>query len=243
MMKKIALIVGIFIMCHQFLVAQSFAVFKTSDLKQIEDEYETWGWEYGESEFIDRHICFSVGSWWYVVSYESFTDKNLINDRVFARRAFLYKTKLDSPFDWGFACRNPLFEHSTTNDQYLSYDPQNINTNPSGTSCVNIVTVDGEKLVVVIMGMYRGAQGLNESLTEVFVFFERSVNENESINFDYIHTTIDSEPFRLKKMKNNLFYDIDGNCLKVHRNEMGQLGFIYDKTGAFVYRTSNGNNY
>ena len=242
MMKKIALIVGIFIMCHQFLVAQ-FVIDQPSALEQIAYDQNTWSLEDGDSYFINSQICFSMSSWWYVVSYEPLSEKNLINDRVFARRAFLYKRKLDSLSNWELACRNPLFEHSTTNDQYLSYDPQNINTNPSGTSCVNIVTVNGEKLVVVIMGMYRGAQGLNESLTEVFVFFERSVNENESINFDYIHTTIDSEPFRLKKMKNNLFYDIDGNCLKVHRNEMGQLGFIYDKTGAFVYRTSNGNNY
>ena len=223
-MKKLTLVLFLIFVCLQWNSAQ-VAVRDLSALEQIQHDQVTWSLEDGHTYLNETQVCFVMNDWWYVVSYEPLIENN---GRVAYRRAFLFKKKLNSTTStWEKADRAQLFEHYSTNDHFLTYDPCNMNSEQKGTSDVEVITVDDEEVVVVFMGMYSMTDDIYRHYTRLFLFRPHSFNPDGSVNFTHTDANLMKDKiFPLKKIADGVFYDMDGGSMRII-SDGNMFGFKY----------------
>jgi len=161
--------------------------------------------EVGSQFFMDSEVCFAMDGWWYLLSYEPIIEQYNRTDR-YVRFAYIYKKKIGSEMDW--VRSHQIFEHATTSDFYVTYDPYKLNSRQKGTSHVQVVEVNGETVVAMFVGMKVRAYDKSERFTQLILLRKRGMGSDGSTAFDMYNQTLTRDKiFPLARMEGNVFYD------------------------------------
>lgn len=229
-MKKLALILAITLISLQWISGQD-AIREISSLEEIEAYQQItpenrFSLEDGADYFRETQICFVMDGWWYVLSYEPLVKNEY--GRVGQRNAYLYKRKIGSEGGWVKASRNEVFQHSATDDGYVTFDP--LQVRKGGTSRVQAVDVNGERVIALFVGLEISYYHTYHYLTRLILLRKVGVFPDGSTAFNmYGETLTKDKIFPMARIEGNVFYDTDGGKLSII-SEPQRFGWEYSNS-------------